>query len=290
MCRLFAMSAPQRVPATFWLLQAPDSLLRQSHANPDGTGIGIFDESGEPRVDRQAIAAYEDSDFAQEARNLVSRTFVSHVRHASNGANREANTHPFEMDGRLFAHNGVIGDADKLNQRLGHDLALVEGDTDSERYFALITVEIRRAGGDIGLGIARAVQWVDENLGVYAANFVLTTPTELWAFRFPEPNTLFYLDRDPATAEQSGLDEQGGLDQQSEEGTKINSEPLADLRSVIVASEKLDGDRRWQPFSSGQLLHVDADMGLHSVQLTGKSPQHPLTLADLGKTASKSQR
>lgn len=284
MCRLFAMSAPQRVPATFWLLQAPDSLLHQSHANPDGTGIGIFDESKAPRIDKRPIAAYEDTDFAREARDLVSRTFISHVRHASNGANVYANTHPFEMDGRLFAHNGVIGDVDKLNERLGKDLALVDGDTDSERYFALITVEIRRAGGDVGLGIARAVQWVDENLGVYAANFVLTTPTELWAFRFPEANTLFYLDRNPATADQSGLN------QRSEEGTKINSESLADLPSVVVASEKLDGDRRWQPFVSGQLLHVDADTGMRFEELTAQRPQHPLALADLGETASTSQR
>ena len=140
MCRLFAMSTPQRVPATFWLLQAPDSLLRQSHANPDGTGIGIFDESGALQIDKRPLAAYEDAEFAREARDLVSRTFISHVRPASNGANVDVNTHPFAMDGRLFAHNGVIGD--KLNKRLGKDLSLVDGDTDSERYFALITVEI----------------------------------------------------------------------------------------------------------------------------------------------------
>ena len=39
MCRLFAMtSAPRRVRATFWLLEATDSLAVQSRRDPDGTG------------------------------------------------------------------------------------------------------------------------------------------------------------------------------------------------------------------------------------------------------------
>ncbi len=45
MCRLFGMSAgARRARATFWLLGAPDSLEAQSHREPDGTGLGWFDE------------------------------------------------------------------------------------------------------------------------------------------------------------------------------------------------------------------------------------------------------
>ncbi len=44
-CRLFGMSAgARRARATFWLLGAPDSLEAQSHREPDGTGLGWFDE------------------------------------------------------------------------------------------------------------------------------------------------------------------------------------------------------------------------------------------------------
>ncbi len=43
MCRLFGLSAGQRrVQATFWLLDAPDSLAVQSRREPHGTGLGIF--------------------------------------------------------------------------------------------------------------------------------------------------------------------------------------------------------------------------------------------------------
>src|ERR1700761_9457213 len=109
MCRLFAMSGGRTpVPATFWLLEAPDSLSEQSRREPDGTGLGYFDDNGRPVVSKQAVAAFHDADFSREATEVHSRTFVAHVRYASTGGLVERNTHPFEQDGRLFAHNGVI--------------------------------------------------------------------------------------------------------------------------------------------------------------------------------------
>ena len=46
MCRLFGMSGgSEPVRATFWLLQAPDSLQQQSRREPDGAGIGTPNRS-----------------------------------------------------------------------------------------------------------------------------------------------------------------------------------------------------------------------------------------------------
>jgi len=124
MCRLFGMSsAPDRVHATFWLLDAEDSLVAQSHREPDGTGLGYFTANALPRVDKRAIAAFEDRSFAREARDVESETFVAHIRFATTGGLIAANTHPFEQEGRLLAHNGVIGDLAKLEARLGDTAA-----------------------------------------------------------------------------------------------------------------------------------------------------------------------
>ena len=132
MCRLFGMSAgSEPMKATFWLLDAPDSLALQSHQNPDGAGIGFYDSTGAPHIDKQPLAAFEDRAFAREAREISSRTLVSHVRHATNGELTIANTHPFCLDDRLFAHNGVIDDVPRLEAHLGTDLKRVQGDTDS---------------------------------------------------------------------------------------------------------------------------------------------------------------
>src|ERR1700756_585231 len=99
MCRLFGLTGGREpLTATFWLLEAPDSLSAQSHREPDGTGLAIFDESGMPHVMKQPIAAYEDQAFATEARELRSRTFLAHIRFASTGSVAPQNTHPFELD------------------------------------------------------------------------------------------------------------------------------------------------------------------------------------------------
>ncbi|WP_258142506.1 class II glutamine amidotransferase [Arthrobacter sp. MYb227] len=136
MCRLFGMHTGQTpAKASFWLLQAPNSLSGQSRDEPDGTGIGTFDRDGTARVSKQPIAAWQDQEFSYQAKHLESTTFLAHVRYASTGGHSVENTHPFVQDGRLFAHNGVIGDLPQLEERLRtlgvFDLLL--GQTDSER-------------------------------------------------------------------------------------------------------------------------------------------------------------
>ena len=154
MCRLFGLSGgSERIRATFWLLEAPDSLAAQSRREPDGTGLGSFDADGAPRVDKAPIAAYQDQQFAREAKERVSTTFIAHIRYATTGGLRPQNTHPLQQRGRLFAHNGVIADLPRLEAELGDYRSLVEGDTDSERFFALITRHIDATGGDISAGI-----------------------------------------------------------------------------------------------------------------------------------------
>src|SRR5262245_37569471 len=140
MCRLFGMSSsPRRTRATFWLLDAPDSLSDQSRREPDGTGLGYYDADGAPQLRKAPIAAYEDRSFAEEARRVESTTFLAHIRFASTGKVELRNTHPFEQEGRLCAHNGVLEGLVELEAELGADLSMVKGDTDSERFFALIT-------------------------------------------------------------------------------------------------------------------------------------------------------
>jgi glutamine amidotransferase len=285
MCRLFGMSGgPERVRATFWLLEAPDSLAEQSRREPDGTGLGFYDETGAPVVQKQPLAAYEDHVFAQAARDASSRTFVAHVRYASTGAVSPENTHPFEQQGRLFAHNGVIEDLPALEQELGPAMAGVQGETDSERFFALITREIERAQ-DIGQGIAQAARWVAEHLPVFALNLVLITERELWALRYPEVHELFYLER--AAGGPTG---HRHLEHASARGSiRVRSGDLSGLPAVVVATEPMDEDAGWRGLQSGQLLHVGPDLKIGLSRPLADPPAHQLSLADLGSQAAASQ-
>jgi predicted glutamine amidotransferase len=284
MCRLFGMSGgAHRVRATFWLLEAPDSLAEQSRREPDGTGVGCFDDDGHPLVYKQPLAAYEDMKFAQEARELSSRTFIAHIRYASTGAIAPQNTHPFEQHDRLFAHNGVIEDLPALEHELGEHMSLVHGDTDSERYFALITREIDRSG-DIGKGIAGAVQWIAQNLPVFAMNFILITASDVWALRYPDVHELYVLER-PA----GGPSGQRHLEHASARGMRVRSGELARKPSVVIASERMDDDPGWRLLESGELLHVDADLNVTSTTSFDRRPAHQLSLEDLTGKAASSQ-
>ncbi len=272
------------VRATFWLLEAPDSLAEQSRREPDGTGLGTFDADGNPVVSKQPLAAYEDHEFAREAREVSSRTFIAHVRYASTGAISPENTHPFEQRGRLFAHNGVIEGLDRLEQELGDARSLVAGETDSERFFALITREIDR-DGDVGAAIARAAGWIAENLPVFALNVILITATDLWALRYPDVHDLYVLERvagGPTGARH--------LDHASARGSvRVRSGDLANRPAVVVATEPMDEDRGWHALRSGELLHVGADLRVTITRALERPPAHQLTLDDLEGKAAASQ-
>lgn len=286
MCRLFGLSAaPRRVRATFWLLEAPDSLAQQSRREPDGTGLGIFAEDGAPEVDKQPLAAYQDQQFAQAARQRESTTFLAHIRYASTGGVDPRNTHPFEQQGRLFAHNGVIDDLPALEAELGDHRCLVAGDTDSERFFALITKHIDANGGDVGAAIATAARWVADTLPVYAINLILTTPTELWALRYPDTHDLFVLQR-PA----GGPHGRRHLEHASAAGRiRARSGDLSSHPAVVVASERMDEDPGWQALRPGELLHVDSHLACTRQIVIERPPRHPLSLAQLSSHAAAFQ-
>ena len=280
MCRLFGLSAGREsARVVFWLLDAPDSLATQSHREPDGTGLGWFDESGAPHVSKQPIAAYGDATFAREAREVRSRTSVAHVRFASTGALDLHNTHPFEQDGRLFAHNGVIEDLLALDAHLGDDRHRVKGDTDSERFFALITREIAARDGDIGAGIQAACAWVVANLPLFAINFVLATADGLWALRYPDTHDLYVLERKAGAP----------LEHSSSLGSRVRSEAGTDRPLVVLASERMDADPHWRLLASGELLHVTPTLQVQTRRILDRAPAQLLTLNELSPGARASQ-
>jgi predicted glutamine amidotransferase len=286
MCRLFGMATgPQRARATFWLLEAPDSLAQQSRAEPDGTGLGWFDEHGSPRVDKAPIAAYRDEQFGREAREVVSDRFVAHVRFASRGKLRLENTHPFEQRGRLLAHNGDIEGLDRLDEQLGDYRELVKGETDSERFFALVTKEIDGHGGDVGEGLTAAARWVAAELPVFALNVVLAAEGGMWALRYPDTHDLFMLER--AAGGPSG---DRHLDHASRAGRiRVRSGDLSTTPAVVFATERMDEDAGWRNLAPGELVHVDAQLRVHTSIAVPDPPAHRLTLADLDPRAAASQ-
>jgi predicted glutamine amidotransferase len=285
MCRLFGLHAGSPVRATFWLLDAPDSLAEQSRREPDGVGIGIFNADGRPILDKQPMAAWKDRLFTAEARDLTSATFVVHVRYASTGNDSTLNTHPFSQDGRIFAHNGALGDLAALDRRLDSLGVgqLVLGQTDSERVFALITAEIRSHAGDVDAGLVDALSWIVDNLPIYALNFILATPERLWALRYPATHKLYLLERHPG-----GHRGHTRLHAHSDR-IHAESDELGEQNAIVIASERMDDDPGWRLLDPGELIRVDPDLSVHRSHPLPEHPRHQLTLDDLDPSAAASQ-
>jgi predicted glutamine amidotransferase len=288
MCRLFGLGAgSEPVKATFWLLDAPDSLAEQSRRNPDGYGLGTFEVDGHPRplVEKRPVAAYEDELFAREANEVRSPQFLAHVRYASTGGIEPVNTHPFEQQGRVFAHNGHIEGLGRLEEQLGDYRRLVRGDTDSERFFALVTKETEAHGGDPGAGLAAAARWVAAELPLYALNCLLATPTGMWALRYPDVHDLLMLER--ASGGPTG---ERHLDAASESGRiRVRSGALAETSAAVFASERMDEDPGWHNLKAGELVHVDSDLRVTRRIAVERPPAHQLRLEDLLPQVAASQ-
>jgi glutamine amidotransferase len=272
MCRLFALHAGRRdVRAEFWLLEAPTSLAVQSEVNADGFGIAALSAEDALLLIRNPVQASADRLYQGFARSAEACQFLVHLRYASTGNQSLTNTHPFMQDGRVFGHNGVVGDLERLERRLGEHRLMVTGETDTERLFALITLHIRAAGGDVRAGITAAVRELAEDFELYSINFVLGEVGHLWAFRYPEHNPLFVLVKAADSREVVERDAHGTL--------RMHAERRDDQPIVVIASERMDTDPGWEEVGVGELIHVGPDLEVDRETLLSGPPRHQMVLS-----------
>lgn len=279
MCRLFGMNAGRRTAhAAYWLEQAPDSMATESRRNPDGTGIGWFDGAGTAHVDKQPVAAYRDPEFRQAARTATATSLITHVRFATVGARTPANTHPFLVEGLLFAHNGGFADLDAVDGKLGPYRDLVKGDTDSERFAALVCQQRDALDGDVAGGIAAAARWLAANVPISSLNCLVISPSGMWALRYPDVRSLHTATR--TVTGDDGRETVGWRGRSALAGHRITSASGLDPVPVaLVASERVDGQDDWRLLRSGELISVDPDLKTDSRIVLARPPTRTLNAA-----------
>jgi predicted glutamine amidotransferase len=278
MCRLFGMTTGgPRVQASFWLLDSSVNFSGLSREQPDGCGLGWFSMGDEPVRDRAPIAAFQNDDFAHEARQIISHTFLSHVRYATTGVIDVHNCHPFDIKDRLFAHNGLVQGLDLIDSWLTDvERAPIEGHTDSELVFAFITAEIGRLG-DTTKGLVSAVRRMGAEIPIFSLNLLLAEPRRLWALRYPDTRELWVLS--PAGG---GFGQNRLLDSGSQH-LEINARNER-IPAYVVCSQPLDDDPDWRLLAPGELLVID---GLDAQSLFPfDEPAHQLHYEDLVGTAA----
>jgi predicted glutamine amidotransferase len=111
---------------------------------------------------------------------------------------------------------------------------------------------------------------------------LLSTATDLWALRYPEPNELYVLDRRKAPSNRRFHLRTNRI--------RADSDHLRSRPSVVFASERMDDDPRWRLLEPGELVHVDSALQINSEVVLPDPPRHQLGPADLNATAQATQQ
>jgi len=256
MCRLLGIVANREVYFEFSLIgNAERNLRNQSIYNPDGWGIAVFRED-EPIIEKAPKKAEEDKIFEKLACTLWGKILIAHFRNATSGKNTKENTHPFKIDNWVFAHNGTIANKKGLEKYIVPSLKeRIKGDTDSERYFALILSQFKRDGihsdsevNDLFASLNASIQIVRNNIGGNGLNFLLSNGKLLFAYKNGRP--LYYLIRNPENTPEELLES-------AETGTLLRWKKTAGEKAIIIGSERVTQSENWQSILDDEIICVD---------------------------------
>jgi predicted glutamine amidotransferase len=199
MCRLLGIAAEAVTNFSTCLCDAPRSMATQSREQRDGWGAAVYAQDGAWLVAKHPVCAADDAAFASAAMATAGVILVAHVRAQTVGAVSAANTHPFQRDGWVFAHNGTVNDLHLRSRTSLQRQREVEGETDSELLFAYLLTKL----DECGLTRSSASFAIDETLAravgeltrrhAGTMNFVLSNGSLLYAHRCGRP--LYLLER-----------------------------------------------------------------------------------------------
>jgi len=131
-----------------------------SSVHCDGWGLSTVDQSGSHIVlNREVEAASASSTFDATVAKNVADGALLHLRWATKGIPiSENNTHPFFYGDYSFIHNGSIFPPDVIAPFIDPKFnSLIEGESDSERYFYLVMTEVEKLGLVAGVKSALAI-------------------------------------------------------------------------------------------------------------------------------------
>jgi len=284
MCRFLAyLGAPLIIDAL--LFQPKNSLIHQSfHAqeikeplNGDGFGLGWYNSSisETPAVYTSAMPAWSDRNLRHLAPMVSSSCIFSHVRASSMGSVSQLNCHPFNYKKYLFMHNGEIRGFSQIKRDLRRSLSdeiyeWIEGETDSEHFFALFLNRLLKKKKNSGVRFISEtlIETIDEleelkvKHGVQQAsslNIVITDGSCLVAVRYISkgyekiPPTLYYSSGKLCACE-NGISHL--------ESSSCN-------KSVLIVSEKLtDYQDEWNEVPPNHLIEVNEYLSVNVVSLS----------------------
>lgn len=290
MCRLYGFRATHPTRVQCEMIEAQNSLLRQSRRdgrgldNPDGWGLGTV-RDGVLNCEREVGPAYESEEYRRDAAAVDATTLLAHVRRATVGKPSKENTHPFRRDGAMLAHNGHVPGFEEIRPSLLEGMAPelergIGGTTDSEHVFHLLLSRLRerldvpadREVGEAEPGGETMRAVTRESIRDLEGWCEATVPEAEQVPRGPDGHRLdrVALNLLWTVGEQLAGSRVGrSLWYVEREGAhrcgvcgELHPDPEpAGYRSVAVASERIT-DEEWQEVPEGSVFYVDQEMRL----------------------------
>ena len=284
MCRLLGVVSSEATDFRFTLNEAPRCLAVLSPDHPHGWGIAVHARGRGWDLHKHAACAGHDERFGAVAAEARGEILVAHVRKRTVGPIGIENTHPFRRGTWVFAHNGTIEDTTFLAERTSlARRSEIEGQTDSELFFAYLLTALAAAGAHDGAAtedatedpaerstpadaaLREAVAAAVDRPSFGAANFLLSDGAVLYAHR--AGRTLHLLER--------GQGDEVIQSRRSPDAT-VETRWTARRRGVMLASERMT-DEPWLEIPEGGLVRIDggarpawrylgAGAGVHSVR------------------------
>lgn len=272
MCRLFGFKSAVVSRAHRSLIGAENALAQQARHHPDGWGIGYF-QGGEAFVLKSQGGAAENESFRRASERLASNTFVVHVRRATVGAVGPDNTHPFRHGKWLFAHNGTLHGFDRLRERMFARVLpslrdRVLGTTDTEMLFFYLLSSLHDAGvassgndvrcsARVGDAVSGALdelyrETLAADVPAPIVNFILTNGSVFVANR--SGRELFLATQKVHCGDFATCPAE-----------KLCMRPVRDddrVNHLIVASERIGDEDRWEEVPEGTLVTLSEDFRL----------------------------
>lgn len=267
MCRLFGFKSAVLSRAHRSLVAAQNALAVQAREHRDGWGIGYF-HGGEAWLLKKEQGAADCESFRRASERLSAHTLLVHVRRATVGSVTPLNVHPFRHGRWLFAHNGTVHGFDKIRPILLRETPStlsehILGDTDTETLFHWLLGRLARSGLDPSGVSPVSVPMLTEVLARAQRQLLAYSEGE----GVPRPVVNFLLSNGEVfVAQRSGRELHFATQKRmcadaptcawTDKVCLLDARPAGRLNHLLVASERIGDEDRWEEVPEGSLLAV----------------------------------
>ncbi|MEN3058828.1 MAG: class II glutamine amidotransferase [Candidatus Methanosuratincola petrocarbonis] len=234
MCQLLGVCSNKKVD----VLLSLRGFKHRGEYNPHGWGFAFAGDGGEWDLIKKPSSLAREPNVEENFRKYKSKIIIGHVRHASCGNQTHENTHPFKIGEWVFAHNGTVTRIMSLPDFSLNELR-PQGKTDSEYAFCYLLEKIgKRKNIEKIAEILTSESEKIRACGPGSFNYLLSNGDVLFAYG---DDRLHFVKREPPFLQVALRDEEYSVD--------LGEIKDRDERAILVATEPLTKDEKWEKFS-----------------------------------------